>query len=103
MWIGSFEQLLGYVSVGLAVVSGLVVASVFPIRRQQIAGTFRLPLYPLPPLIYLGLVSWTVIQQVIDEGTRMPALLSLGTILAGIPLAGCVTGQKDRGSVVTSA
>lgn len=95
VWIGSFEQLLGYVSVGLAVVSGLVVASVFPIRRRQVSGTFRLPFYPLPPLLFLGLVCWTVIQQVIDESTRIPALLSLATILAGIPLAGWVARRRS--------
>jgi APA family basic amino acid/polyamine antiporter len=94
VWVGSFEQLLGYVSVGLAAVSGLVVASVFPLSRQRVPGAFRMPWYPLPPLLYLGLIAWTVTQQVIDEGKRTPALLSLATILVGVPVAGWITRRR---------
>jgi APA family basic amino acid/polyamine antiporter len=88
VWVPSFEDLLNYVAVGLAAVSGLVVASVFPLRRKRTPGTFRLPLYPLPPLLYLALVAWSIIAQVLDPGKAVFALLSLGTIAAGIPLAG---------------
>lgn len=88
VWSGSFLQLLDYVSVGLAAVSGLVVASVFPLRRRGLIATFRLPFYPWPPLLYLGLVAWTITAQLLDPDKRLPAALSLGTIAVGIPLAG---------------
>ncbi len=87
VWVGSFEKLLDYTSVGLAAVSALVVASVFPLRRRKVLTAFRMPLYPLPPLLYLTLIIWTVASQVIDADKRTAALLSLGTILAGVPLA----------------
>lgn len=88
VWVPRFEDLLNYVAVGLAAVSGLVVASVFPRRRKRVPGTFRMPLYPLPPLLYLALIAWSVIAQLLDPDKVLFALLSLGTIAAGIPLAG---------------
>jgi APA family basic amino acid/polyamine antiporter len=96
VWSGSFLQLLDYVSVGLAAVSGLVVASVFPLRRRGVVATFGLPLYPLPPLLYLGLIAWTIAAQLLDAEKRLPALLSLSTIAIGIPLAGLFTRPVTR-------
>jgi APA family basic amino acid/polyamine antiporter len=88
VWSGSFLQLLDYTSVGLAAVSGLMVASVIPIhRRPDLNRPYRLPLYPGPPLFYLGLVGWTVAFQLLQPDRRVPALLSLATLLAGVPLA----------------
>jgi APA family basic amino acid/polyamine antiporter len=87
VWSGSFLDLLNYTSVGLAAISALVVASVFPVRRRNVPGAYRMPLYPLPPLLYLGLIVGTVTQQVLDEKQRVAALLSLATIAVGVPLA----------------
>src|SRR5262249_47723191 len=65
IWSGSFEELLKYAAVGLAVLSGLTVVSVFTIRRRSdLAHPYRLPLYPLPPLLYLLLIGWTVAHTV---------------------------------------
>jgi APA family basic amino acid/polyamine antiporter len=96
VWVPKFEDLLNYVAVGLAAVSGLVVASVFSLRRRGVPGAFPMPLYPLPPLLYLGLIAWTVMQQVIDTDKRIPAVLSLATILIGVPLAGWATRKTGR-------
>jgi APA family basic amino acid/polyamine antiporter len=96
VWLGSLRQLLDYTAVGLAAVSALVIASVFPIRRRNVPGTYRLPLYPLPPLLYLGLVLWTVAAQFLNEEQRIPALLSLATIAVGIPLARLFTRRTPR-------
>jgi APA family basic amino acid/polyamine antiporter len=88
VWSGSFLQLLDYTSVGLEAVSGLMVASIFPLRwRRDLSRPYRMPLFPLPPLAYLGLVGWTITQQLAQPDRCMSALLSLGTLLAGVPLA----------------
>lgn len=97
VWVPSFEDLLNYVAVGLAAVSGLVVASAFPLRRRGTPGTFRMPLYPLPPLLFLTLIAWSVVAQLLDQDKRLFALLSLGTILAGIPLAKLFGRRATRG------
>jgi APA family basic amino acid/polyamine antiporter len=93
IWSGSFEELLDFAAVGLAVLSGLTVASVFPLRRRAgLAHPYRLPLYPLPPLIYLVLIGWTVAHTVYEEvavkkNVPGPAVLSLLTLLIGLPLS----------------
>jgi len=84
VWSGSFLDLLSFASVGLAALSGLTVASVFPLRRRAgLAHPYRLPLYPLPPLAYLVLTIWTIAGMIADPDGRTPALLSLGTMLFG--------------------
>ncbi|MBN9518368.1 amino acid permease [bacterium] len=95
VWSGRFEDLLDYTTVGLAALSGLTVASVFPLRRRaDLPHPYRLPLYPLPPLAFLVLTAWTVAHSVYEEKTRTSALLSLATILAGIPLARLLPAAK---------
>jgi APA family basic amino acid/polyamine antiporter len=88
VWAGSFDELLGYASVGLAALTGLTVASVFAIRRRtDLPHPYRLPLYPLPPLVFLVLTLVTIAYALADENNRVPGLLSLATVLLGIPLS----------------
>jgi len=96
VWTGSFTQLLGYASVGLAALTGLTVASVFAIRRRaDLPHPYRLPLFPLPPLVFLVLTVVTIGYALADEKTRVPGLLSLATLLAGIPLSRLLA-NRDR-------
>ncbi len=61
VWAGSFLELLDYASVGLAALTGLTVASVFPLRRRSdLPRPYRMPLYPLPPLAFLALTALTI-------------------------------------------
>ena len=88
VWAASFRDLLDYTSVGLAALSGLTVASVFPLRRRAgLAHPYRLPLYPLPPIAYLLLTGLTVGYAVYQPQRRTAAVLGVGTVLAGVPLA----------------
>jgi APA family basic amino acid/polyamine antiporter len=102
VWSGTFRELLNYTSVGLAAVSGLTVASVFPLRRRaDLPHPYRMPLYPLPPLLFLLLTAWTVGQTVFQELFQDgkwhrpgPATLGLLTLLAGIPLSYLIPAPK---------
>ncbi|PQO39160.1 hypothetical protein C5Y96_04670 [Blastopirellula marina] len=96
VWAGPFLAILNYTAIGLAVVSGLVVASIFPLRhREDLPHPYRLPLYPLPPVLYLALMGWIVatglLQDVqglqLDEPKLPTTMLSLLTILLGLPVA----------------
>jgi APA family basic amino acid/polyamine antiporter len=96
VWAGSFRELLEYASVGLAIVTGLTIASVFALRRRaDLPHPYRMPLYPLPPLFFLVLTAWAVayavyrevIDVVLAKGIPGPAILSIITFLIGIPLA----------------
>jgi APA family basic amino acid/polyamine antiporter len=96
VWSGTFQQLLDYASVGLALVSGLVVLSVYPLRnRPTTEPVYRMPFFPYPPLIYLGLIIWTVSYVLLSPATRLPALLSLLTLLIGIPLSRWIRPARE--------
>ncbi|HVK15699.1 MAG TPA: amino acid permease [Fimbriiglobus sp.] len=104
IWSGTFEELLNYTSVGLAVVTGLTVAAIFPIRRRQdLPHPYKMPLYPLPPILFLLLLVWTVGFTLYEElfvGSPMrkpgpgPVTYSLLTLLVGIPLAYLIPAKK---------
>lgn len=94
LWSGTFLQLLDYTSVGLAALSGLTVACVYPLRkRRDLAEAYRMPFYPWPPLLYLCLTLWTVTQALLQSERRWPTLLSLGTIAIGVAV-GRITNRK---------
>jgi APA family basic amino acid/polyamine antiporter len=87
-WSGSFREILDYASIGLTAIAAFVVASVFPLRRRSdLSHPYRLPLYPLPPLLFLGLSAWTITSTLLQPAQRVPCLLSLATLAAGIPIA----------------
>jgi APA family basic amino acid/polyamine antiporter len=95
IWYGTFREVLDYTTVGLAVVSGLTVASIFPIRRRtDLSHPYKMPLYPLPPVLFLVLTAWTVGYAIYDEKSRWPALLSLLTVLVAIPLSRLMPAPK---------
>ncbi|WP_158265640.1 APC family permease [Blastopirellula marina] len=95
-WSGPFLDILQYTAMGLAVISALVVASVFPLHgRKDLPHPYRMPLYPLPPLLYLGFMIWILVTGLIMDVQGMTSktpelpttLLSLLTIAAGLPVA----------------
>jgi APA family basic amino acid/polyamine antiporter len=97
VWAGSLSQLLDYTSVGLAALTGLTVASVFPLRRRaDLPRPYRLPLYPLPPLAFLVLTVATIGYALADDKSRGPGLLSLATLLIGIPLSRLIPDRRGR-------
>lgn len=105
VWSGPFLDILSYTAIGLAVVSGLVVASIFPLRnREDLPHPYRLPLYPLPPILYLALMGWIVASGLmkdvqglqLDEPELPTTMLSLFTILLGLPIARYLTLRRSK-------
>jgi APA family basic amino acid/polyamine antiporter len=102
IWSGTFRELLDYTSVGLAVVTGLTVAAIFPIRRRaDLPHPYKMPLYPLPPVLFLLLLVWTVSYtlygELVKDGQFQkpgPVSYSLLTLLVGIPLAYLIPARK---------
>ena len=81
---GAFEALVVVSGVGLALFSMLTVGAVFVLRRRDLPRPFRVPLYPLTPLIYLvaavGLMvgafaerPWESALAVLAVGAGVPA------------------------------
>ena len=59
----SFESILVFAGFTLGLSSALTVAGVFVLRWRDSARErpFSVPLYPLPPLIYLAVTGWTLV------------------------------------------
>ena len=96
LWTASFETLLTYAGVGLAIFSMLSVAAVFVlrVRRPELPRPFRTPGYPLVPAIYLlgtGLLTAAVAWQ-----RPLVAAVSVATIAAGVP-AYLLWGRRHAG------
>ena len=65
LWTGSFDLLLTYCGVGLALFSMLTVSAVYALRwrRPDLPRPFSTPGYPVTPAIFLGttgLIVWAV-------------------------------------------
>ena len=83
---GSFEALVIYSGVALAVWSGLAVGALLVLRRREpaLARPYRVALYPWVPLLYAGAMLLIVGYGV--TARPLEATLSAATVLAGVPL-----------------
>ena len=93
LWTGSFDLLLIYSSVGLALFSMLTVSTVYALRwrRPDLPRPFSTPGYPVTPAIFLaatGLIVWAdllraprvSIYSLAEHPGGRPRLLPLGRI-----------------------
>ena len=80
------KDLLESVGVILTVISGATVLGLILLRiqRPELPRPFRVPLYPMPPVIYLLLTAWMAWSVFLSNPTSI--ILTLGTI--GVTLAG---------------
>ena len=86
LWTGSFESIVIYSGVGVALFSMLAVSSVYVLRRirPDLPRPFRTPGYPIVPAVFLavmGLLSLMAFAQ-----RPWASLYSLLSILAGLPV-----------------
>ncbi|MCF3650215.1 APC family permease [Synoicihabitans lomoniglobus] len=80
----SFESILLFSGFILGLNTLFAVAGVFVLRWKQpdLPRPYRTWLYPLPPLIYLGLMLWTVFYIV--KSQPIEAAMAAGLIVAGV-------------------
>jgi len=75
----------------------LAVASVFKLRGTPgYNPTFRVPLYPLVPLLFIVSVLYLLGNAIVQESSRMSTLAVLGVLLLGIPVYYLTVGRKGR-------
>jgi APA family basic amino acid/polyamine antiporter len=80
----------------------LAVASVFKLRRTPgYSPTFRVPLYPIVPLLFIVSVLYLLGNAIVQESSRVSTLAVLGVLVAGIPVYYMTVGRKDRNSSLT--
>jgi APA family basic amino acid/polyamine antiporter len=86
MFWGTFEKLISYVVITEWVFFALAGASVFVFRRKLAheERPYRVPLYPLPSLFFVGVSAWFVINGVI--GKPEEGLAGIGFLAVGVPV-----------------
>lgn len=79
----SFESILVFAGFTLGLNTFFTVLGVFVLRRQRPAleRPYRVPLYPLPPLIFLAFTGWTLAYILRDRPEE--GLLGLAIVFSG--------------------
>ena len=96
LWTGSFESILVYASVGLALFSMLSVSSIYILRwtRPDLPRPFRTPGYPFTPAVFLTVSALLTCDAFLQR--PWVSLYSLLSILAGIPIDFLFTRHRRR-------
>jgi APA family basic amino acid/polyamine antiporter len=83
LWTSSFESILIFAGATMALNTFFAVLGVFVLRwkRPELPRPYKTWLYPLPPIIFLGLTGWTLVFTVAQRPTE--ALMCLGIITSG--------------------
>lgn len=77
----SFEAVLVFTSFTLTLTTVLTILAVFIRRRRNIPTSYRMPLFPLPPLVFLVVMLWTLGYVLIEQPRE--GLLAIGLVVAG--------------------
>jgi APA family basic amino acid/polyamine antiporter len=91
----SFEQLADAFVTAFLPFYALSVASIFRLRgKPGYAPSFRVPLYPWVPLLFLGSVLLLLGNAIADPSSRWSTLAVLGVVAAGIPVYFATVGRS---------
>ena len=75
----------------------LAVASVFIFRRRAAYDPpYRVPLYPVVPLVFIVSTVMLLGNAIIDHGSRWATLGVLGGIVVGIPVYYMTVGRASQ-------
>jgi basic amino acid/polyamine antiporter, APA family len=91
----TFEQLADAFVTAFLPFYLLAVASVFKLRGTPgYNPTFRVPLYPVVPLLFIVSVLYLLGNAIVQESSRMSTLGVLGVLVAGIPVYYLTVGRR---------
>jgi APA family basic amino acid/polyamine antiporter len=93
---GTFEQLVVYSGVALALFSAAAVGSVIVLRRREpeLPRPYRVSPYPWVPLAYVAASLWIALYATIER--PLESLASLATVAAGVPCYLAWRGWRSR-------
>ena len=96
LFTGTFEQLVVYGGFAIALFSAAAVACVFVLRWRlpEQPRPFRVPGYPWVPASFIVATLWIAGYVLVERPTE--ALLSLATVLAGLPLYAIWRRRKSQ-------
>ena len=99
IWISGLSDLFEYVGLltTIAVIVAMTSVIVMRIKAPDLDRPFRIPLYPIPPLISIGIGGWLIASATLEDGWRVfYALLTLIAIVAARPLLARPRGKDAR-------
>jgi amino acid transporter len=93
--MGTFSQLTDAFVTAIVPFYAMAVASVFAFRRRaNYNPTFRVPLYPVVPALFILSTIFLLGNAIIDPSSRWATLGVLGGILLGIPVYYMTVGRR---------
>jgi len=89
---GTFHQIMSYVECLLLLSSALAVLAVIVlrVRRPDLPRPFRVPLYPLTPIVFAIMVVYMIRQKALDDHTE----ILWGLLTLGIGVAVYIVGPR---------
>lgn len=86
VFTGSAKSLMEYMGFALGIFPLMAVAGLiyFRIRHPEIERPFRVPLYPLTPIVFIVLTSGMMIAAL--SSWTATSLFALGAVIAGVPV-----------------
>jgi L-asparagine transporter-like permease len=93
----NFEQLADAFVTAFLPFYALAVASIFRLRKKPgYAPTFRVPLYPVLPVVFLASVLYLLGNAIVQPESRWSTLAVLGVVAAGVPVYYLTVGREPR-------
>lgn len=96
----TFDQLADTFVTAILPFYALGVASIFVFRKRGGADykpTFRTPLYPFTPIVFVLATAYLLGNAMIDPSSRWPTLAVFGIIAAGVPIYYLTVGRRGYG------
>ena len=91
----SFEQLADAFVTAIVPFYALSVAAVFRLRkRADYHPSFRVPGYPVVPLLFVAASLYLLVNALIDPASRVATASTLGIVLIGIPVYYVSVGRR---------
>ena len=89
VWISGVTALFEYVGILLTVAVSMTMASIMVqrVRHPDLPRPFRVPLYPFPPLVSIGLGVWLIVAAAMEDWRPVAAsLVTVAVILGARPV-----------------
>jgi amino acid transporter len=100
----TFEQLADTFVTAIVPFYALAVAAVFALRRRaDYDPPFRVPGYPVVPIIFILATIFLLGNAIREESSRWGTLAVLGIILLGVPVFYLTVGRRDAARAVERA
>ena len=83
--IGTYQQILSFVGFVIQLFMALTVVGLIVLRRREpeLPRPFKVPGYPIVPLLYLAILTWYLGNLLVNR--LGPSLVGIGIVLTGLP------------------